>query len=95
MNKKIVFLGLGAVVLMGALGFFAYSYTHRSGSSDIASLARGGASEAQLLDAVDHSTATYGVTPDDIITLHKANVSDKVIIAMIQKNAASKQLAKK
>ena len=90
MSKNLLFIGLGAVLLVGALGYFGYAYTHRGGSSDIASLARGGATEAQLLDAVDHSSSTYKLSPDDVITLHKANVSDKVIIAMLQKNAASK-----
>lgn len=90
MNKKAIFLGLGAVVLTGVAGFFAWSYTHRGGSTDIVSMAKGGASEAQMLDAIDHSSSGYKLTSDDVIALHKANVSDKVIIAMLQKSGSAK-----
>ena len=95
MSKKGIFLGLGAVVLAGVAGYFGWSYSHRGGSSDVLSMAKSGASESQLLDAIDHSSGGYKLTSDDVIALHKANVSDKVIIAMLQKSGSATQMAKK
>ena len=95
MNNKIIYIGVAAVLLAGILGFYIYAHAHRGGSTDIVTLAQSGATESQLLDAVDRSTATAPLSTDDVISLHKANVSDKVVIAMIQKNAASRQTAGK
>lgn len=95
MNNKIIYIGAAAVFLAGVVGFSVYSHFHNAGSMNIATLAQSGASEAQLLEAVDRSAPSNPLTPDDVIALHKANVSDKVVIAMIQKNAATRQLAKK
>ena len=96
---KSVFLGIGALVLVlaGAIGFFIYSRAHPSGGGEtpnLVNLAQNGATETQLISAVDKASTTRHLTSDDVIALHKANVSDKVIITLIQKNSA-KELATK
>ena len=96
MNTKTMFLGLGALVLVGAAGFFIYSRSHTATgpTPDVVNLAQSGATETQLIDAVDQAKSTKRLTSDDVIALHKAHVSDQVIISLIQKNSA-KELATK
>ena len=95
-NKFISLLGVGAVVLVGAIACFAYSRMHRGGlGGDPRPGAGRGQRESQMLDAIDHAKPTNPLTPEDVISLHKASVPDTVIIAMIQKNASSKQVAGK
>ncbi len=96
MNTKGMFLGLGALVLVGVAGFFLYSrsQTATGPTPDVVGLAQSGATETQLIDAVEKAKATKHLTSDDVIALHKAHVSDQVIISLIQKNSAKEMATK-
>jgi hypothetical protein len=55
---------------------------------DIAKLARSGIGEEVLLALVERAETGYALSANDILTLKKANVSDKVLAAMLTKQRA-------
>jgi len=91
---KLFILG-GGVILVGAVLFFAFTHKAAGSSSDIMSMAKSGASETELLAAVDKSSSTSRPTADDVVALKQAGVSDKVIIALLHKNAPQQASATK
>ena len=83
--KKMLIIG-GALVLVAAAAFF---FIPRGNSGDISQMARNGATDKELMDAIDRGDGSKKVTADQIIELKKADVSDDVIIQMIRKNGST------
>ena len=84
--KKMLIIG-GALVLVAAAAFFFIPRGKNSG--DISQMARNGATDKELMDAIERGDDSKKVTADQIIELKKAEVSDEVIIQMIRKNGST------
>lgn len=82
--KKFALIGVGALVMVGAVAYFVFN---KHGSSEIMSMAKSGASETEMLNAINKNPPAK-LSAEDVVQLKQAGVSDAVIIAMIRKNPA-------
>jgi predicted metal-dependent phosphotriesterase family hydrolase len=83
--KKFALIGVGAFVMVGAVAYFVFFNKH--GSSEIMSMAKSGASETEMLNAINKNPPSK-LSAEDVVQLKQAGVSDTVIIAMLRKNPA-------
>ena len=92
--KLLILSGIGVVVVGVAVYFLVHKPAGSSG--DILSMCKSGASETEMLNAIDKSTGTGKIPPpEDLIALKQAGASDRVLIALVQKNSARQASAAK
>lgn len=82
MYRKTAIGILGVMVLVSGVWFFSRG---DSGADDILKLARNGAGERALIDAVDRHPGRFSLSTDDVVELKKANVPDAVVVRMLKK----------
>jgi len=79
-------LGWALFVLMCAATLFAQQVLN---NDSVVKLVKSGLSEDMVVNIVKSEPGKYSVTPDDIIALKNAGVSEKIITAMLAKGGAS------
>ncbi len=83
MYRKAAIVVLGALVL--GLGLWFLMSRGDPGTREILGLARNGAGEKTMVDAVDRHPEGFSLSAQDVIQLKQANVPDQVIIRMLRK----------
>ncbi|MBI3830851.1 MAG: hypothetical protein HY291_15130 [Planctomycetes bacterium] len=83
MNRTVALIVAGLL-----LAVFAQTSARAETTEDIIRLSQKGLGEDVLLATVDRSEKGFNLSADDIIKLKQANVSEKVIAAMLRKKAA-------
>ena len=92
MNKKTI-IGLAVIAVLGVALFFAFA-KHGGGSGELMSMAQRGATENEMLAAVDKSSMGRP-SADQIIEMKNAGVPSSVIVALLHKNPPANNVAKK
>jgi hypothetical protein len=87
--NKILIIGGALVLVIAAATTFYFTRGTPAGEQDIAQMAKKGATDKELIDAIDRSESGKKVTADQIIELKSAEVSDDVIISLIRKNGTT------
>jgi len=89
MQKILIAAALAGVVLV--VGFFALK---RHGGNDLIQMAKGGATETEILAAAERSP-NQRLTADQVIALKQAGVSDQVVVTLLRKNGIFTGVIKK
>jgi hypothetical protein len=75
-------------VSLALLSFAAYGQAPLDNAA-IGKLVKSGVGEQTILAAINQQPGKYALTSDDLISLKKAGVSDKILTAMIVRNGAA------
>jgi hypothetical protein len=83
-NALLYSLTLTAVLSLSGCGGGGAPAGDPVGKKAITAMSKKGASEAEIISAVEKNPGPYVLNEDDVIELHKDGVSDNVVIAMLR-----------
>ena len=79
--------GLASLIVVGALSLCALALGQQAKkpltNSDVLKMVKGGVPESVILSSIQSSPAKFDLSPDALVALHKAGVSQKVMDAMV------------
>jgi hypothetical protein len=81
--NRIIAIGTLVLALCAGGAFWLFSGGH---GNDVRAMAKRGATETEMLDAVKEKSSQSKLTPDDIIAMKNDGVPESVIIALLNKS---------